>query len=65
MNVGSLPEVVGDRGVVLNYNVMTEEGRGKILGELCKGMVKKEEYIERNYRHCMGMSWENRAREFI
>jgi glycosyltransferase involved in cell wall biosynthesis len=65
MNVGSLPEVVGDRGVVLNYNVMTEEGRGKILGELFVAVKKKKDYIERNYRHCMGLSWEDRAREFI
>ena len=64
MNVGSLPEVVGDRGVVLNYNVTTEEGRGKILGELLKSIENKEKYLERNYRHCMGMSWADRAREF-
>jgi tetratricopeptide (TPR) repeat protein len=67
MNIGSLSEVVGDRGVLLNKNVTTEEGRLDILEELVKVLSdeeRKREYVKRNAVYSKKLTWEERSRFF-
>jgi glycosyltransferase involved in cell wall biosynthesis len=67
MPIGSLVEVVGDRGILLNKNVTTEEGRGEILKALL-GVLGNEEVrkscVERNYEYTKKLTWAERSRFF-
>lgn len=67
--IGSLQETVGDRGLLINQNILTTKGRENTLGELFSiilGQTKKrEELIERNYAWGIQKTWEKRAEDFL
>jgi tetratricopeptide (TPR) repeat protein len=67
MPIGSLVEVVGDRGILLNKNVTTEEGRGEILKALLSVLGNEElrtSCVERNYEYTKKLTWAERSRFF-
>ena len=67
--IGSLVETVGDRGLLLNRNVLTVEGREIILGELFSLLLgdnkRREELIKRNYIWGQKKAWSERGAEFL
>ena len=68
MNIGSLCEVVSDRGVLLDKNVTTVEGREEIIKELVNVLCdedRKRQYIERNAKYSRMLTWEERSRYFF
>lgn len=68
MNIGSLCEVVSDRGVLLDKNVTTVEGREEIIKELVNVLCdedRKRRYIERNAKYSRMFTWEERSRYFF
>lgn len=68
MKIGSLNEVVGERGVLLDYNLLEERGREKVLEELIGVMRdegRKKEYVEKNYEYCKKLTWAERSKDFV
>lgn len=68
MKIGSLCEVVSDRGVLLDKNVTTVEGREEIIKELVNVLCdedRKRQYIERNAKYSRMLTWEERSRYFF
>ena len=68
MKIGSLDEVVGERGVVLNYNLLEDKGREKVMEELIGVMrdeERKKEYVEKNYEYCKKLTWAERSKDFV
>jgi len=67
--IGSLVETIGDRGLLINRNVTTVEGREMILGELFTLLLgesrRREELIERNYTWGKKKTWEERGEAFL
>ena len=67
--IGSLVETIGDRGLLINRNVTTVEGREMVLGELFSLLLgesrRREEMIERNYSWGKKKTWEERGKAFM
>ena len=67
--IGSLVETIGDRGLLINRNVTTVEGREMVLGELFSLLLgdsrRREEMIERNYNWGQKKTWEERGEAFM
>ena len=67
--IGSLQETVGDRGLLINKNILSTQGRENTLGELFSiilGQTKKrDELIQRNYQWGIQKTWEKRAEDFF
>ena len=66
-NLAALQNTVGNRGVIIKGDPMTEEWREKALKKVFKIMDKTNErlkstLIEANYEWAMDLSWENRAK---
>jgi predicted O-methyltransferase YrrM len=66
-NLAALQNTVGNRGVIIKGDPMTEEWREKALKKVFKIMDKtndtlKRTLIEANYEWAMDLSWENRAK---
>lgn len=61
--IGSLPEVIGDRGLVIPN--VEEEGKQallKILGDLRSGVINREDYLNRAEVWARQQTWEERAK---
>ena len=67
--IGSLVETIGDRGLLINRNVLSVEGREMVLGELFSLLLgesrRREEMIERNYSWGKKKTWEERGKAFM
>ena len=66
-NLAALQNTVGNRGVIIKGDPMTEEWREKALKKVFKIMDKTNEslkstLIQANYEWAMDLSWENRAK---
>jgi predicted O-methyltransferase YrrM len=66
-NLAALQNTVGNRGVIIKGDPMTEEWREKALKKVFKIMDKNNEslkntFINANYEWAMELSWENRAK---
>ena len=66
-NLAALQNTVGNRGVIIKGDPMTEEWREKALKKVFKIMDKTNEnlkttLIQTNYEWAMELSWENRAK---
>ena len=66
-NLAALQNTVGNRGVIIKGDPMTEEWREKALKKVFKIMDKTNEslkmtLIEANYEWAMDLSWENRSK---
>lgn len=68
--IGSLVETVGNRGLLINRNVLTPEGQEDILQNLFwildeKNWIVKDDYIQRNYQWAIEKSWSRRSDDFV
>lgn len=59
-NVSSLPEVVGDAGVLVDPNEVEEITQG-----IEKAMKERKELVEKGYQQAKKFSWEKTARETL
>ena len=65
--IGSLVETVGDRGLLLNMNVTTEEGQSLILKDLFSILSDeghRQFLVEKNYEWALQKSWEKQGIKF-
>ena len=66
--LGALRDTVGDRGVLIDSEVHTEEGQKYALNALFNILEDKDEktrLINKNYEWALSNTWENRAKLFI
>jgi len=61
---GALPEIVGDRGIVIRGDPKTAEWKTEALETLFRSYPYKEYFVEKNYRWGTRITWENQANEF-
>jgi glycosyltransferase involved in cell wall biosynthesis len=61
---GALPEIVGDRGIVIRGDPGTKEWKTEALETMFRVYPYKEYYTGKNYRWGSRLTWENQAREF-
>jgi glycosyltransferase involved in cell wall biosynthesis/predicted O-methyltransferase YrrM len=67
-NLAALQTTVGDRGVIIEGDVTTEEWQRRALGEIVEILNddnKKEELTNKNYEWSKYNTWEKRAVEFV
>lgn len=68
MDLGSLKNVVADRGILLQGNPTDPEWQKNtidVLFDVLENQQKKEELIERNYQWARELSWENQAKKLL
>ena len=67
-DLAALTNTVGDRGIMIEGNPMTETWVNKALNKLFEVMENenlKNSYIEKNYEWAKKMSWENQANKLL
>ena len=63
-NLASLEDTVGDRGISIEGDVMTEDWQNRALEIICEHLddtTKMNDYIDRNFTWALEHSWEQRA----
>jgi glycosyltransferase involved in cell wall biosynthesis/predicted O-methyltransferase YrrM len=66
--LAALTETIGDRGILIDGDPLTNEWQDKALKEILdivSNPNRKMELIEKNYRWAQNMSWKQRGEEFI
>lgn len=66
-NLAALRDTVGERGVAIEGDPMTQEWQDRALEEIVRILINKEEakqLVEKNYEWALEHSWEKRAKEF-
>ena len=66
--LAALDETVGDRGIKLEGDVMSNEWQDNAVMEITRilgNREEKERLIEKNYRWAIGLSWDARGRKML
>jgi tetratricopeptide (TPR) repeat protein len=66
--LGSLVNVVGDRGILLEGDARSDEWREnaiETLFEVLENKEKKENFIERNYQWAKSLTWETQSKKLL
>ena len=66
-NIGALPEIIGDRGVIIKEEIWSNEYKEKAITEIVDILTneeKKKKYQEAGYKWALKQTWENRAKQW-
>ncbi|MCK9416121.1 hypothetical protein M0Q97_05635, partial [Candidatus Dojkabacteria bacterium] len=66
-NIGALTETIGDRGVIINEEIWSDEYKEKAISEIVDILnndERKKNYQEAGYKWAKEQTWENRANDW-
>ena len=59
-------ETVGNRGLVIPGNPLTQEWQNECIEQLKSiNSLRKEEFVESNYNWAKKLTWENQTKKYI